>query len=82
MLHQMRAEYGSEGPSGPVKRWHMVPVSTGEPMCGWDLAPGGATLEPTEWGRTAELCCRACGVVWLQSVPFLADEHPREDYLP
>ncbi|WP_035799075.1 hypothetical protein [Kitasatospora mediocidica] len=81
MLHHMRAEYGDEGLSGPVRRWHMVPTVTGNALCGQDVPVGGPILEPTEWGRTKEPCCRACGVLWLQSVPFLADEHDRQDYL-
>ncbi|MCX4747888.1 hypothetical protein OG455_20600 [Kitasatospora sp. NBC_01287] len=78
----MYAEYGDQGPSGPVKQWHMVQGEKIEGLCGRALALGSATREPTEWGRTAEPCCRSCGVVWFQSVPFLADEHDRSQYLP
>ncbi|GAA1245513.1 hypothetical protein GCM10009665_40470 [Kitasatospora nipponensis] len=78
----MHAQYGDEGPSGPVKQWHMVLDEKSVALCGRDIDPGAATLDQTEWGRTKETCCRACGVNWLQSVPFLADEHDRQDYLP
>ncbi len=82
MLHQMHAEYGDEGPAGPVKRWHMVPGGTHVGLCGRELAEGAALIDSTEWGRTTEPCCRSCGVTWFQSVPYLADEHPREDFIP
>lgn len=82
MLHKMRAEYGDEGPTGPVKTWHMVRDENDVAMCGRDLSADSATREQTEWGTTKETCCRACGVIYLQSVPFLADEHDRHDYIP
>lgn len=78
----MHAEYGDQGRSGPVKQWHMVQDQQLVGLCGRELTEGAATLEPTEWGQTKEPCCRACGVVWFQSVPFLADEHDRSTYLP
>ncbi len=82
MLHRMHAEYGDEGRSGPVKQWHMVVDEEHVGLCGRDLPEDAATLDSTEWGRTAEKCCKSCGVNWFQSVPFLADEHERKDYLP
>ncbi|MGF1429395.1 hypothetical protein [Kitasatospora sp. LaBMicrA B282] len=82
MLHRMHAEYGDEGPSGPVKLWHMVQDEKTTAMCGRDLSEGAATLEPTEWGQTSEPCCRPCGAIWFQSVPYLADEIDRSSYLP
>ncbi|PYC76113.1 hypothetical protein C7C46_23185 [Streptomyces tateyamensis] len=78
----MHAEYGEAGPGGPVKMWHMVPDEKHVGLCGRELSEQAATLNSTEWGRTDETCCRACGVAWFQSVPFLADEHERKDYLP
>ncbi|MGC0317778.1 hypothetical protein QBC98_006288 [Kitasatospora acidiphila] len=81
MLHRMRAEYGDQGRSGPVKQWHMVQNDKLVGLCGRDLAEDSATMEATEWGRTNEPCCRQCGVNWFQSVPFLADEHDRSTYL-
>ncbi|MFE9428781.1 hypothetical protein ACFYNO_38205 [Kitasatospora sp. NPDC006697] len=81
MLHRMYAEYGDQGRTGPVKQWHMVQDEKHTGLCGRELAEGSATRDSTEWGRTDEPCCRQCGVVWFQSVPFLADEHDRTSYL-
>ncbi|MFI9270165.1 hypothetical protein ACIGXM_05550 [Kitasatospora sp. NPDC052896] len=82
MLHMMRAEYGEAGPAGPVKQWHMVQDEKTVSLCGRELAADSATRPSTEWGTTEEGCCRMCGVLWFQSVPFLADEHDRSSYLP
>ncbi|GHH60305.1 hypothetical protein ACFRKE_20850 [Kitasatospora indigofera] len=75
MLHQMRAEYGSGGPSAGVKIWHMVREGEQTAMCGREIDPGAAAKEPTDWGSTAELCCHTCGAVFLREAPYLPAEH-------
>ena len=75
MLHQMRAEYGSGGPSAGVKTWHMVRAGEDAAMCGRDLDASAPVQGPEAWGTTAELCCHTCGAVFLRETPYLPAEH-------
>ncbi|MEV4615942.1 hypothetical protein AB0K43_25615 [Kitasatospora sp. NPDC049258] len=71
MAHLLRAEYGPEGPSGAVVKWHVV--RTGEEaaaMCGAPIAEGAETRPESDWG-TGLRGCQQCGSLYLHEVPFL-----------
>ncbi|GAA2743550.1 MULTISPECIES: hypothetical protein [Kitasatospora] len=71
MAHQLRAEYGAEGPSGGVRRWHVVrDTDTAHGMCGAEVAPDAETRPEEDWG-TGLNCCQQCGSLYLHEVPFL-----------
>ncbi len=75
MLHQMRAEYGSGGPSAGVRIWHLVRADETVAMCGREIDPAALARDPEAWGTTAELCCHTCGAVFLRESPYLPAEH-------
>jgi hypothetical protein len=71
----MRAEYGSEGPSGEVKTWHIVRGDETVALCGRDLDAAAPEQDPSLWDRTPKLNCHTCGAVFLRESPYVPGEH-------
>lgn len=70
MPHQLRAEYGPEGRSGGVKRWHVVrDTDLDVAMCGAKIVPEAETRPETDWG-TGLRSCQQCGSLYIHEVPF------------
>ncbi|MFJ1701936.1 hypothetical protein [Kitasatospora sp. NPDC088346] len=75
MAHQLRAQYGPQGPSGAVAKWHVV--RTGEPdmaMCGAPIDEGAESKPESAWGSGLRIC-QQCGSLYLHEVPFHGAEH-------
>ncbi|AUG78765.1 hypothetical protein CFP65_3995 [Kitasatospora sp. MMS16-BH015] len=79
MDHQMRAEYGPNGPEAGVKSWHIVAEDPVKAMCGRELSAEAETRDPSRWGEQPKLSCHTCGALLLRESPYLPAEHEERD---
>ncbi|WP_345698300.1 hypothetical protein [Kitasatospora terrestris] len=75
MMHQMRAEYGPAGSSGPVANWHIVRNDDLVAMCGRELDAAAPLQDAAHWTADPDRNCHTCGALYLRESPYLPDEH-------